>query len=194
MRNYYGSRNYHRPYGYTRFAYNRYFHTPFYNPYFHTNHWYRSYDWYTYVYGYNRNYIYANWIFFPASGYNNGYWTIDNYPYYVYNGYRNRYSSVDQCNYQLVDENNHTVIQSFWNQTCNTGYDMCSVQRDRMNDQEGEYRYFCSETYRDQNYDYSTPSYDESHYGSEDDEVSDESCSDSDEDGVCDETSEELAG
>jgi hypothetical protein len=127
------------------------------------------------------NYIYAHWIFFPATGYNNGYWTIDNYPYYVYNGYRNRYSPVDYCNYQLVDQYDHHVVQNYFNQICNSGYDMCSMERDRLNSQMNEYRYFCSETYENENYDYSTPTYDDSNYstGSED-------CSDADNDGYCD--------
>ncbi len=124
-------------------------------------------------------YVYVNWIFYPASGYNNGYWTIDNYPYYVFNGYRYRYSHLDTCNYQLVDSWNHDVVDTFWNQTCNTGYDACSYQRDRMNSQMGDFRYFCSETFRDQGYDYSRPTY-------EDYDYDDQYCTDYDNDGYCD--------
>jgi hypothetical protein len=129
----------------------------------------------------------------------NGYWTIDNYPYYVYNGYRHRYSTYDYCNYQLVDQYDHRVVQTYWNQVCNVGYDSCSYERDRLNSQIGEYRYFCSETYRDYGYSYSTPSYeipseddtntceDNDRDGMCDDYVN--TCSDADEDGYCDEVS-----
>jgi hypothetical protein len=62
-----------------------------------------------------------------------------------------------------------------------------------------EFRYTCSETYRDQSYDYSTPSYEDSTY------TSSENCSDADNDGYCDgsgdygseyesEYSEDIAG
>lgn len=125
--------------------------------------------------------MYAHWIFYPATGYNNGYWTIDNYPYYVYNGYRYRYSSVDYCNYQLVDKYDHRVTQTYWNQICNTGYDSCSIERDRLNAQMGEYRYFCSETYREYGFDYSKPSHETSSYPEE------ETCQDEDNDNFCDE-------
>lgn len=123
--------------------------------------------------------------------------SIENYPYYVYNGYRYRYSTSDYCNYQLVDSNNHQVVQTYWNQLCNTGYDSCSYERDRLNSQMNDYRYFCSETWRDYGYDYSTPSYEDSNYGSDDNTCSDanhdgmcddysDSCSDNDGDGYCD--------
>jgi hypothetical protein len=45
----------------------------------------------------------------------------------------------------------------------------------------GEYRYFCSETFGNENQDYSTPTYDDSNYSS-----GSEDCSDSDNDGYCD--------
>jgi len=103
---------------------------------------------------------------------------IDNYPYYVFNSYRYRYSQIDFCNYQLVDSWNHQVVTQYWNQQCNIGYDNCSFERDRLNTQMGEYRYFCSETFRDESYDYSTPSYDTS--------SEEETCQDWDNDGYCD--------
>lgn len=164
---------------------------PYRNPYLGTLRWFNSLAWYNWVYAQNRDYVYANWIFYPATGYNNGYYQIDNYPYYVYNGYRYRYSSQDTCNYQLVDQYNHQVIQSYWNQMCNTGYDQCSITRDQMNDQAGEYRYFCSETIQDENYDYSTPTYEDyqnGDYQTEEypqDETSSD-CEDVDNDGYCD--------
>jgi hypothetical protein len=183
----YNTRYYHRPFGYTPVRYVSYYHSPFRTPFINTVHYSRSYDWYTYVYRSNPNYIYANWIFYPASGYSNGYVTIENYPYYVYNGYRNRYSSTDYCSYQLVDSNDHKVLQNYWNQTCNTGYDSCSIERDRLNAQMGDYRYFCSETYRDNTFDFSVPTYDETNYSSEGDLTEDENtCEDTNRDGMCD--------
>jgi hypothetical protein len=166
-----------------------YYHAPYRSPYHHSVRYYRSSDWYRYVTRYNRSYIYASWIFWPATGYNNGYYVLDNYPYYVYNGYRYRYSQADYCNYQLVDKYNHRVVQSYWNLTCNTGYDMCSYERDRLNSQMGDYRYFCSETYRDQNYTYSTPSYEDSYPSDMDDDYYDDddyTCTDYNRDGQCD--------
>lgn len=64
---------------------------------------------------------------------------------------------------------------------CNSGYDYCSMERDRLNSQMGEYRYFCSETYRNEGYDSSTPSYDDTYYSGGED------CLDYDNDGYCDE-------
>jgi hypothetical protein len=49
-----------------------------------------------------------------------------------------------------------------------------------MNAQAGEYRYFCSETFENEDYNYSTPSYDDSNYSTGDD------CSDVDNAGYCD--------
>jgi hypothetical protein len=177
---YYGTYDYHRPYGYTSVRYSPYRHSV-YNPRIHSTRYYRSMDWYNYVAQVNRDYIYANWIFYPASGYSNGYYHLENYPYYVYNGYRYRYSSMDYCNYQLVDQYNHQVLQTYWNQTCNSGYDLCSMERDRMNAGTGQFRYFCSETIRENNFDYSVPTYDDRYYGNTG------SCSDYDNDGYCDE-------
>lgn len=147
------------------------------------------------MYRTNYNYIYGHWIFYPATGYNNGYWKLDNYPYYVYNGYRYRYSSVDYCNYQLVDQNNHMVVNNYWNQICNTGYDACSLERDRLNSGMGEYRYFCSETYSNQYSTNTAPTYEDTYYSdsqsSADEDVMDDeydpNCTDLDTDGYCDE-------
>jgi hypothetical protein len=191
-RTHYGTRYYHRPYGHTPVRYVHYYHAPYRTPYYHTVRYYRTYDWFNYVYQVNSNYIYAHWIFWPTTGYTNGYWTIDNYPYYVYNGYRYRYSTADYCNYQLVDSNDHRVVQTYWNQLCNVGYDSCSYERDRLNSQMNEYRYFCSETWRDFGYDYSTPTYDDSYYSNDPDSEDDDyygdvnTCEDSDYNGMCD--------
>ena len=83
-----------------------------------------------------------------------------------------------------MDKNDHRVVHTYWNQQCNTGYDACSDERDRLNAQMGEYRYFCSETFRDYGYDTSTPSYEDSNYGSSESE--DNTCSDANRDGMCD--------
>jgi hypothetical protein len=45
----------------------------------------------------------------------------------------------------LVDYQTNEVVEEFGYYTCNTGYDLCADQRDLMNSQEGEERYFCSE-------------------------------------------------
>jgi hypothetical protein len=154
--------------------------------------YHRTFNWYNYVLSSYPNYLYANWIFYPApTGYNNGYYVINNYPYYVYNGYQYRYSSQDYCNYQLVDSYDHRVQQTYWNQICNSGYDTCSVERDRLNSQMGEYRYFCSETYRDQGYDYSQPTYEQGGYDTtQPTDVNPQdtyvNCQDNDNDGYCD--------
>lgn len=189
IRTHYGTRYYHRPFGYSPVRYSHYYHAPYRHNAYHSVRFYRSYDWYNFVWRSSPNYIYAHWIFYPATGYNNGYWTIDNYPYYVYNGYRHRYSTNDYCNYQLVDKYDHRVIQTYWNQICNTGYDACSYERDRLNSQMNDYRYFCSETYRDYGYDYSQPSYDDVNYPQSTDTTGgydDNTCSDANRDGMCD--------
>lgn len=93
---------------------------------------------------------------------------------------------MDRCNYQLVDEYDHRVIQSFWNQTCNSGFDACSVERDRLNSQMNEYRYFCSETFRDERYDQSSPTYDDVYYDPDRGSPSDNTCEDQNRDRICD--------
>lgn len=42
---------------------------------------------------------------------------------------------------------------------CQRGYDRCAAERDNRNFNQGDYRYFCAENYRERNYDYSTPTY-----------------------------------
>lgn len=121
--------------------------------------WGRTWDYYGYIRTSYPNYLYLNWIYWPTVGYNNGYYRFNNYPYYVYNGYRYRYSQQDSCNYQLVDTYTHQVLRSYWNLSCNNGYDQCSYERDRMNSTSSDFRYTCSETYRDENYDFSRPTY-----------------------------------
>ena len=114
---------------------------------------------YDYVRNRYYNYVYLNWIFWPST-YSNGYHYLNGYPYFVYNGYQYRYSYYDTCNYQLIDTYNHQVVQNYWNMNCVEGYDRCAWERDRMNDQNYEFRFTCAETYRDHSYDFSYPTYD----------------------------------
>lgn len=167
----------------------------------------RTINYYNYIRIHNPSYVYVHWIFWPTTGYNDGYHVIDTYPYYVYDGYRYRYSPADQCNYQLVDRYTHSVVETFWNETCNTGYDRCSISRDRYNSSMNDNRFFCSETFRTQNYDYTRPTYEENNddwYDGDDvdddyydqnydtdldttnDGGNDNSCTDYDYDGNCD--------
>jgi hypothetical protein len=172
VRTHYGTRNYHRPPMYRPLPYARYRHSPWNSIFIGPVRYYRSYDYYSHVRNSFPNYIYLNWIYWPVTGYSNGYYVFNNDPYYVYNGYRYRYSSVVQCNYQLVDSYTHQVVRSYWNQTCNRGFDQCSYERDDLNDRTSDFRYFCSETFRDESYNYSRPTYDycyndyDSNYGS----------------------------
>ncbi len=159
-RNYYGTRNYHRPYNFTFRPYSTYTHRPYGNINFNARRRYlNTVSYFQYLRQYNRDYLYLNWIFFPST-YNNGYYNIGGYPYFVYNGYQHRYSNMDQCNYQLIDQYTHQVIQSFYGQMCNFGYDSCSFERDRMNSRVYENRYVCAETFRNQSYDFNYPTYD----------------------------------
>ena len=84
----------------------------------------------------------------------NGYHVNNSYPYFVYNGYQHRYSTMDSCDYQLVDKYTDQVIDTYYNQTCSYGYDSCSYQRDQMNQNEYEDRYFCAETNNTNSYGY----------------------------------------
>ncbi len=145
---------------YRPLPYSRSYHTPWGSIYVGTTRYSRPWDYYSYVRRSYPSYMYLNWVYWPTSGYSNGYHVFDNYPYYVYNGYRYRYSSADLCNYQLVDSYNHQVQRTYWNQLCNSGYDQCSIERDRLNDREYDNRFFCAETFRDQTWDYSRPTYD----------------------------------
>lgn len=160
QRRYYGTSNYSRPYGYNYRPYTPYVHSPYRNINYNARRRYlRTANYYNYVRQHNRNYLYMNWIFYPST-YSNGYHLINDYPYYVYNGYQNRYSNMDQCNYQLVDSYTQQVVRSYYGQVCSSGYDSCSYERDNMNRREMSNRYFCSETFREQNYNFSYPTYD----------------------------------
>ena len=160
VRDYYGTRNYHRPPMYRHAPYTRYVHTPWGSVYVGPVRYARTYDYYSHVRRSYPNYVYMNWIYWPTTGYSNGYYVFGNYPYYVHNGYRYRYSTVDYCNYQLVDSYTHQVQRTYWNQVCNSGFDQCSYERDRLNDREYDNRFFCAETTRDESWDTSRPTYD----------------------------------
>ncbi|TDJ04088.1 MAG: hypothetical protein E2O68_08820 [Deltaproteobacteria bacterium] len=73
------------------------------------------------------------------------------YPYFAYNGYIGRYSNRDLCNYELVDSETRSTVESYQGQICNIGYDTCAQQRDEMNSQVNSNRYFCSERYSRRN-------------------------------------------
>ena len=78
----------------------------------------------------------------------------------VHNGYKHRYSNIDSCNYQLIDTHTHNVQSTWWNNTCNIGYNACASIRDNQNFSTNEFRYECVETFRDSSYDFSFPTYD----------------------------------
>jgi hypothetical protein len=165
VQTHYNSPNYHRPYGYHRVNYYSYNHAPYRNIYRHSVYWNYSYDYYNYIHRTYRDYVYLHWILWPTTNYGNGYYVIDGYPYFVYNNYRYRYSDYDYCSYQLVDKYTHQVVQNYWNQRCNTGYDICSRQRDQLNYQSRDFRYMCAETYRDQAFNFNTASYNYNYSG-----------------------------
>lgn len=162
-RTYYGRPGYHRPFGYRPVPYRRYVHAPWVNPYRHSVRWHRPFHYYSYLRSTYANYLYLNWIYYPAA-FANGYRLIDGYPYYVYNGYRHRYSNFDQCNYQLIDTYTHSVQQSFWGYTCSQGYDACALQRDNRNYSFNNFRYSCVETFRNSSYNFQKPTYEYNTY------------------------------
>ncbi len=100
-----------------------------------------------------------NWIFYSADNFdqsyaNNSCQSVNGYPYWVYNGYLHRYSRYDKCNYQLIDKYSMTVLESYFGQTCKSGFDNCADLRDHLNRMENEYRFTCAETFRPENYEY----------------------------------------
>jgi len=94
----------------------------------------------------SRSYIYYRWIMFPVYyTYSPGYYVFDNYPYYVYNGFRYRYSQVDQCQYDLVNGADNSVVRRTDLIACSVAYDQCAADRDAMNQSIGLDQYFCAE-------------------------------------------------
>jgi|GEM_PF-3770432 len=163
-RQHYGTRYYHHPYSYYYVDYYSYHHVVYYEP---TRHYMRfstPRDFYTYVYENSPNDLYVHWVFSPSKK-ENGYSIVNDYPYYSFNGYKHRYSSTDRCNYQLVDSHKHEVIKSSWNERCNRAYDKCAAERDDLNAREGEFKYFCAETFRVRDFDFSTDITEESTVG-----------------------------
>ena len=159
-RTHYGTRRYHNPPRYVHRPYSRrYVHRPMTRRYHHTRR-YSPNQYYRYFRTNYSSYIYLHWLLFPSTRVN-GYYVVDNYPYYIHNGYRYRYSHYDTCNYQLIDKYTHTVERTFWGQICSIGYDQCANVRDRRNEREWDNRYFCAETYRDRNYNFNRPTYDD---------------------------------
>jgi hypothetical protein len=157
-RSHYGSRSYHSPYRYAQRSYNRYFHTPSHRSYVHARRYPQPRSFFRHVRDNFRRHIYLNWILSPSTRIN-GYSRVNQYPYYIHNGYRHRYSTLDNCNYQLVNKNNHNVVRTYWNQTCTSGYNRCALDRDRRNEQEWSNKFFCAETFRKNSYDFSAPTY-----------------------------------
>jgi hypothetical protein len=120
-------------------------------------------------------FIYWNRWIRHRINYNNGYYFHSGYPYFVYNGYLHRYSSYDTCNFELVDGHNNATVERFNNYRCNVGYDQCAELRSRLNHQEGNYRYFCSEAIENTNNDDYDWDYDDDFYSDVDyDDYSDE--------------------
>ena len=152
LRPYYGTYRFFHPYCYTYRPYFSYYHSPWTRVYRHSV-FYNPFSYYDHLRVRYAQSIYFHWILWNTA-YANGYYDIDNYPYYVYNGYRHRYSNVDRCNYQLIDKYTQRVVTNYWEMQCNFGYDQCSNERDDRNYREGEFRFFCAETYRPRDYQY----------------------------------------
>src|SRR5690606_2314260 len=91
QRNHYGHVRNHPAPGYRNIPYRRYHHTPWRNTFNHAVRFHRPAHYYGHVRAHYSNYLYLNWIYYPAA-FANGHRLIEGYPYYVYNGYRHRYS------------------------------------------------------------------------------------------------------
>ncbi len=144
----YNSHNYHRPYGHRHYRYYYYSHDPYY---YHSgyHHHHYSHGYYYYMRDEHPNYFYVHWYFYPTKR-PNGYVEVNGYPYYSFNGYLHRYSAIERCNYQLVNGYNHKVKETYWDYTCQEGYNLCAVKRDRLNRRARSFKYFCAETFREQ--------------------------------------------
>lgn len=77
----------------------------------------------------------------------NGFYFYHGYPYYVYNNVLHRYSEVDSGSFDLVDSYTDKVYATFYGQNLRQSYDRCAQMRDILNDEEGDYRYFCAERF-----------------------------------------------
>lgn len=87
--------------------------------------------------------------------YNNGFYFFNGYPYFVYHNYLHRYSYTDPGAYDLVDSVTDKVYATFYGFSLKQSYDRSADLRDRLNREEGFYRYFCAERFEyDTNYNY----------------------------------------
>ena len=100
-----------------------------------------------YHYTISPQYIYRGvWIRYYFL-HDNGFFFYDGYPYFVYNNYFHRYSDVDTGAYELVDSITDKVYAVFYGANLKQSYDRCADLRDRLNNEEGFYRYFCAERF-----------------------------------------------
>lgn len=76
-----------------------------------------------------------------------GYFFYNGYPYFVYHNHLHRYSTNDTGFYDLVDSITDEVYATFYGQNTKESYDRAAVVRDLLNNEEGYYRYFCSERF-----------------------------------------------
>lgn len=115
-----------------------------------------------YHYTISPRYIYRGiWIRYSFF-HDDGFFFYDGYPYFVYNNHLHRYSSVDTGSYDLVDSITDKVYATFYGVSLKQSYDRCADLRDRLNNEEGFYRYFCSERFiydPDYNYDWDPEDY-----------------------------------
>ena len=81
--------------------------------------------------------------------YDNGFYFFNGYPYYVYHNYLHRYSYTDPGSYDLVDSVTDKVYATFYGFNLKQSYDRSADLRDRLNSEEGFYRYFCPDEYTD---------------------------------------------
>ena len=87
--------------------------------------------------------------------YDNGFYFFNGYPYFVYHNYIHRYSYTDPGSYDLVDSVTDKVYATFYGFSLKQSYDRSADLRDRLNSEEGFYRYFCAERFEyDTNYKY----------------------------------------
>lgn len=115
-----------------------------------------------YYYTIHPRYIYRGiWIRYYFI-HDDGFFFYNGYPYFVYNNYFNRYSDTDSGSYDLVDSITDKVYATFYGVSLKQSYDRCADLRDRLNNEEGFYRYFCAERFiydPDYNYDWDSDDY-----------------------------------
>lgn len=129
--------------------YQRYFHKPIRQGFKHAHGFKRPIHYFNYINQNHRRALYNHWVLYTTP-HTNGFYIFNNYPYFVYDGYQHRYSSYDVCHYQLFDNRTDEVELSFWNQSCQVGYDQCAMYRDNFNELMWENRYSCAENIVDE--------------------------------------------